>query len=407
MILFNSFVFIFSIGIGLLVPISIIPKISLVGVSVLIFAIVINMYKGFEYRSVKNINFIEEINYKNLLVPVVGILLLLLLYVTRSLSIDSNITSNLGAILLHIFFLVFLLNTKYYLSAYLKIYILFVFIMSVSGILADFLVLFNFVSSNVDYVNISEMTNGSFTRDIGSVDSYIFPYNLSFIITGGGKLDIFGYGFYRLSGWAHEPTSASLFIMPAILLLIHTRIFKSNFYRFCLLAAIVFFWIIVASVGSFLAVIILYSSVLVIFLYTKVFPLKGTIVISFILCFSVVFLVYFYEELLSSSILASKFNLDAETFQVMLNSLVWFLPNTQNNELFYFSNLIMYSLIFLFLLVVVASLIVQSELNVYTLILMYIVIHSMKGSQASVYTLIFVFFWFYIAYFSISNEDAT
>ena len=131
--------------------------------------------------------------------------------------------------------------------------------MSISGLIATLIVSLGFVDAYSNYVNISDLTNGSFTRDANATTSYLFPYNLGLILTGGGKLELLGYEFFRISGWAHEPTSATLFVVPSLILLIHTKVINNSIGRFSALLIISTFWFFSMSVGSFLALIILYS----------------------------------------------------------------------------------------------------------------------------------------------------
>jgi len=401
MLLLNSFIFLFLISISALVIPSMLPNTTTIGILLLLFGLVVNLSQKLGRVSEnKQPDFLKQVNYSNLAVPILGLLLLFFLFTIRSFSEDANIISNAGSSLIHLLFLFFIVNTREYIKIYIKAYVYFVLIMSISGLIATLIVSLGFVDAYSNYVNISDLTNGSFTRDANATTSYLFPYNLGLILTGGGKLELLGYEFFRISGWAHEPTSATLFVVPSLILLIHTKVINNSIGRFSTLLIISTFWFFSMSVGSFLALIILYSFVITLTLYIKIFPLKLTsfTIISFMLLIGVI--TFYVEPLLESSLIYSKFDFESETFQTAVDSITWFLPDASRNAVYYFSFLIIWSIIFLFSFIVLSAFVTQKDINVYALILLYIVIHTMKGSQTSVYTHLFTFFWFYMAYFS-------
>jgi len=113
------------------------------------------------------------------------------------------------------------------------------------------------------------------------------------------------------------------------------------------------------------------------------------------------------EPLINSSIFTTKFDLESESLQKSFSMLTWFIPDDTKTVSYYFSNLMMWMIISLFTVVAIGKLIdCSGELfpNPYALILLYIIIHSMKGSQATVFYLFFTFFWFYMTYFSNDNK---
>tara|TARA_B110000008_G_scaffold279719_1_gene328178 strand:+ start:3273 stop:4523 length:1251 start_codon:yes stop_codon:yes gene_type:complete len=408
MLIFNSIVFLFTISISALVLPSILPKVSLIGVLLLAFAIILNQSSGLGLSIKSNLGFVKKINYSNSLIPVMGIVLLCALLLSRYLSVTPNLISNATTLLLHLLFLAFIINTKDFLQTYLKAYVLFVFVMSACAIIA--LLIFSSGScSDCGHVNISQMTNGSFNRDQYEINSYVFPYNLGFILTGSGKLNLLGVEFYRISGWAHEPTSATLFVVPAILLLIHSKVINNLFIRFFMLITVLLFWIAAMSVGSVLAMMILYSIYIVFNLYFKVFPLRLTLTVVLTVISTLLLIALYFEALQNSSVLTTKFNLEGHSMQTAISELLWFIPDDARYSLyhsdasFYIGQMAIWGIIFLFMWVVLYSLLFQKELNVYALILLYLIIHTMKGSQASVYTHIFAFFWFYMAFYSMLN----
>jgi len=394
-----------------MIPLSTLPALTFLGVVALLFGIITNLYNGSFIRTQKdNIYFYDQVHYGNLMLGLVGLLFLSAVYITRMFGdINGEFTvglmlSNTGSIFLHALFFIFLVNTRKDIQNYLKIYVYFVFIMASCAILADLLLMARIVDPFSGFININEWTNGSFTRDEGVLDSYIFPYYLSFIITNGGKLGIAGLEFFRITGWAHEPTSYSLFIMPALILLISTKIVKSMLIRIFVFLTILGSWFLAGSVGSWLAVLILAFFVIALVLYTKNFPFRLTLII-FISALSVALLIFVNYDILytQSTLLSSKFKFESETVQVAYASLTWYLPNWEADTASYYAYLFIWCILVLFLGVVLRSLIVDKKINIFAIILLYVIIHSMKGSQTSVFTLVFVFFWFYLAYFSTNS----
>ena len=273
--------------------------------------------------------------------------------------------------------------------------------MSVCALLANFLFIFDYINPDAHEVNISILTNGAFSRDLLSLESYTFPYGLGFILTGDGQLNFLGIDFIRISGWAHEPTSATLFVSPALLLLFHENIITNQAMKFVMIISIGAFWFLALSVGSFLAFAILYSIVFFIYIYKKFFHKSKTMVIIFLsmillIPFSFVYLGHVFE----SALFSSKFNLDSHTFNTAFDQLKWFMPDSNKDLLSYTYHLFLWVIIFTFFLSSIFFLTHSQSNKVYAMILLYIIIHSMKGSQTTVFYLIFTYFWLYITYFS-------
>jgi len=212
--------------------------------------------------------------------------------------------------------------------------------------------------------------------------------------------------FYRISGWAHEPTSATLFIAPAIILLIHGNIFKNVFFKYLMLLTIVIFWLLAMSVGSLLSFLVFYGLLTVYFLYTRLYPLKSSLTVLLLTLIAIITLIAGIDLLLHSTIFTTKFNLESETMRKAINELLWFVPGSDKSMIFYFSHLFLWSLIGYFLMIISVSVLFLKYVNVYVLILFYLVLHSMKGSQENVFILVFTFYWLYLALFSLeSNEN--
>jgi hypothetical protein len=398
----NCIIFLYVISIGLLVPPSILPHTNFIGILLLLGIIILNLSSIGGDKISNKVEFLENISYSNILMPVICLLLMFLLVFAQSFGKDFSFLSSFAGLILHVLLLVFIINTKNYLLAYLRSYIYLVLIMACAGLIALSLVKFGVVSVDENFVNIAELSNGSFTRDLGWAESYIFPYNLGLILVGSGELDLLGWKFYRISGWAHEPSTATLFIAPAMILLFKTKIISTSLIRISALTLITFFWFFCMSIGSLFSFILIYLFYIFVTLFIKIFPLKLSL---FILCsIGVIILtgIYFVEEIQTSTIFSSKLNLESETFQGALRRLTWFIPSMASSPQESSVLLAIYAIIFLFLFNIFYSFSTGNDLNPFALVVFYIVIHSMKGSQGSVYFLTSTFFWFYILYFSTS-----
>ena len=402
----NSVIFLFVLSTGALVLPSMLPLTTFLGILLLIVGFTLNLSSSLGGVKENNrIDFFDHINYSNILLPVLSLCLLFLLVLSRFYTPNFNFISSFASLVLHVIFFVFIVNTREYLLIYLKSYIYFIFLMAAGGLIALALVYIGFVDTESNFVNIYELTDGAFRRDVGSTDSYIFPYNLGFILTGSGKLNLLGFSFYRISGWAHEPTSATLFIAPAMILLLHSKIVVKNWIRVSLFTVIATFWFFAMSLGSFFAFTMLYFFYVITTLFIKVFPLKLSVFIVFsVLVLSLLSLFYF-DELIKSSFLVSKLDFQSQTFQNAISRLTWFMPHKAYTQVHSFGFMMAYSIMFVFLCAVIHSLFIQKDFNPYALIVLYIIMHTMKGSQDSVYLLPYAFFWFYVLHFSIPNNQ--
>ena len=404
MLFINSFIFLLTISISTLVIPSIVPRISLLTSILLLGAIFLNSMFSNSFslsKSSNNRSLTKSIGFENINIPYLAIFLLFLWKLLRHFDVGSNIYSDLNLIVMHVLFLFFIVMTSKSISSYIKTYVYFVFIMAFLGLVANTLFIFDFINPDNHGANISIMTNGAFTRDADFLESYVFPYYLGFILTGDGQLNLLGFEFYRISGWAHEPTSATLFIAPAILILLHGDIINNKLLRTLMLFTLGLFWFFVMSVGSMLAFMMLYSLIALFYIYQHLFHKSRTLSLIFLVSIvSIPFIYIYVEPMLQSTIFTSKFNLESETLNSAFKNIAWFLPDIDKSNLFYLSHLALWAIISTFLLSSLYMLISNTPNKVYSLILLYIVIHSMKGSQETVYYLTFSFFWLYIAYFS-------
>jgi hypothetical protein len=381
-----------------------IPKMSLLIIFLLALSIMLNIFfnKPENYTS----DF-AHISYFQLVIP--SIILLMLfgwLFVKSSIEDptgigDANIPANISIFVLHTLFLLFIVSAKDNINLFIKSYISIVFLMSIFGLLATILLSTGLINPAEHYINLNELTHGSFVRDEKIEGSYVFPYFFGLILTGDGLFDFAGFQFYRISGWAHEPTSATLFVAPAIIMLIHSNIVENFYYRFGALLAIILFWLAAMAIGSFVAFFLLYSAVLLLHMFIKIFPKKISITLLLIMIVALPVMVYFSELISDSSILTSKFDFESETMGIAIRELTWFVPHDGKTTYFYLTHLFMWIIIGISLVVSLYGVINTKFPNPYALTLLYLVIHSMKGSQESVFVLTFLYFWLYLAIFNV------
>lgn len=400
MAILNIFTFLCSISITALILPSMVPNFSLILVIILLVSISINTYNDDNCLSSKGVYPIHGISYSSLYFPFFVLFLLVGWLAILSLSESANIKAYFGTLLIHVLFLFFIVNTKRYIDSYIRAYIYLVFIMSVSGLIADSLIAFGVIDIGSHYINLHEVTNGSFTRDASmGADSYAFPYGLGMILTGSGKLSLLGFEFYRISGWAHEPTSATLFTVPALLLLLHTDIVKHTLLKIVMIVVIATFWFFAMSIGSLLALLIVYTILTLSRIFGTIYPLSPTLSAFSIIILFIMFMLIFIEPIAQSTLLTTKFDMESETMNKAISELMWFLEDDQKTQIYYFSHMFLWSIILCFLIVIILSVVTSLSINAYTIVLLYVVLHSMKGSQENVFLLTFSFFWLYLAFF--------
>jgi hypothetical protein len=402
--LFNIIVFLLSISITALVIPSMLPNITAVAVFTLSLALLFNaFFKSHDLKLIDNNYSSSNLNFSNLSIPLLSLSMLFFYLFFNSFSIYSNINANFNLFALHALFLLFVVNTKEHIVVYIKAYIVLAVVMATCGVIAQ-LIVETGLNPDGSYFNLGESTNGAYSRDRGKEFSYLFPYKLGLILTGDGTFSYGGFSFYRISGWAHEPTSATLFVAPAILLLIHSNIISNNLYRYFSLIVLIIFWLFAMAVGSIMAFIILYSLLGLTTLHIKYFPKKLSLLL--LVGFVVVspLLLFFADSIFSAEIMMSKFSFESHTMSVAIDNLTWFMPDENKSATYYLTHLFLWINIFIFLYVALIGIISKRFIDVNSLILFYLILHSMKGSQESVFVLIFMFFWFYVAYFAIEIE---
>ena len=248
-IIFSSgILFSFCISTGLILPL-LLPHPSYIACSLMIIALI--------FKTIKT-RFII-INMKLFYALVIAFLLFCIFgFLIKKGIPDDVIAPYIQPIILfglYIFLLLFGREKDF--RDFLKLYVLFCFIMAFFGTLASIIINMGIVDYQDSLWSVYEATEGRATRDRDS-HGYSFPYKLGLVLTGSHAYDIVGVTLYRSSGWLHEPASATLFIAPAIILLLKERLF-SNFVNAAFLFTICVFWLACAAVSSLLSFIILIS----------------------------------------------------------------------------------------------------------------------------------------------------
>lgn len=170
-----------------------------------------------------------------------------------SFSVSSIPTYLQPLVLTSLFIALLLLTKQNEFRLLLRYYIIFCVIMAISGIIASILINHGIVEFDVHYWSLYDHTDGRATRDKGTY-GYAFPYGLGLVLTG--EYNVFQLIIFRSSGWLHEPTSATLFIAPALILLAKEKMFSKRVTRYFFISLIIF-WMACAAVGSMLAFMIL------------------------------------------------------------------------------------------------------------------------------------------------------
>jgi hypothetical protein len=155
------------------------------------------------------------------------------------------------------------------------------------------------------------------------------------------------------------------------------------------------------AIGSVAAFIILYSIILFAYIYTHDYPKKICVFLFGLFILFVPFIIFYNEIIFNSSIILSKIDTSSQTFQTAVNQITWMLPDNFVSIWNYAFDVFLWTLILTMFFVSINGIIYRKFVDVNSLALLYLIIHSMKGSQESVFMLIYAFFWFYVSYYDI------
>ena len=169
---------------------------------------------------------------------------------------------------------------------FLKLYIIFALIWTVCGTLSWAIVNLNII--DIDFhkhiFELSSQTGGRMVRNINNNLFYLNPFGLGLVEVYHSAYEIMGISFLRASGWAHEPVTSSLYIMPAFLLAINVRLFSKTLNRLIISSLFIFIFAISQSITTLVAAIFISF---IFFISLLNFPLRcflilGVITIAFL-----------------------------------------------------------------------------------------------------------------------------
>jgi len=233
------------------------------------------------------------------------------------------------------------------------------------------------------------------TIDKHDLQGYNAPFYFGLITTGNDPMSIYGFEFYRGSGWSQEPTIASLFIMPAFLILLFDRnIFSSrilNNYSFFIVMA---FYMTVFAVGSIVAILFLFSIYLIINKDKLVIKLRN--IISLILgsmLFGYAIIVSsppVYKRLFETSDDSTALS---GSMSLVVKQLMWW---ADNEPYFWFVRLLVILIIALSVFIAIYKINFCNNKNAYGYYLpvLYYCLHGLKGNWTHI--LVYGFFLFLV-----------
>ena len=255
-------------------------------------------------------------------------------------------------------------------------------------------VLFNLFGDHVfgGYVNLSVLSDGAITRDLTFGDkSYFAPLFLSLIDNFGTPETFYGFSYSRATGWSHEPVTATIMPAIAIILLVTTKkeLTKSFKLKIFLLLSNFGLLIIASSLTPFLALVLT-------FLITLLLNDNTLKIILFFLLVIFISILIMYLNLgasLEISILSNRLSIEnSESLKHLLSNFLWFreLPNHKNYGLTLLMNSTLWFQILVFYIMSITALIIKEKRFLVErsliLSLIYIMTHSMKGIQDSIFT---------------------
>jgi len=324
--------------------------------------------------------------------------------VFRSLSFlaDSNVRGVFSVInltvLLLLFSMVLMSLTLVEIEKVIQAYIVFVFIMSFCGFAAWILLQFDFVQKGEFAFSLFRATDGRMTRDMDFKNGgYDAPFYLGLILTKSSYYSFLDFSYWRASGWAHEPTTATLFVTPALIILALNKKLFSKGWRKIFFFTTAGFWLVCSAVGSIVAVFgLIVIRVSLSFLRTDL-TVKKVIGIIIFLAAGVVFIDFIYEKIILSQLIQNKFSSRSVSLKQAIESSFWFLYPF---GIFSFFTSITRDLFLLFILIQsVKGILKDGNSAVYGYASLYFILHSLKESFYHVSSYLLMFFFFYILMF--------
>jgi hypothetical protein len=306
---FSSLSIAYAIMISITFVPSILPRPNYFAVIVLSLVLISYVARGYKIR----------VNFSKM--PVFYILSVLFLYLHFFQEIISSIIYGYGSFSVFgplIFLTVFWFILNYYASEYgveklIKIYIYVCLYISITGVLSWLIISFGFVDPTRWELNLTQLTEGRFVRDLDG-NLFTFPYYLGVIIQGGGKYSLFGFEFMRACGLSTEPQYATFLVAPS-LFMINIVYKKSRLFKKAAYVLVILFLLIASSMTTYL---ILY--VLIFLLLLKKRSLLGCVSLLLL----IVLLYYYYNQFAIheyKSLLVEKFVYFREPFKKDVNTI--------------------------------------------------------------------------------------
>jgi hypothetical protein len=270
----------------------------------------------------------------------------------------------------------------------LKTYLYFCFFMSICGSMASILINTELVNLNEFKLSLTDISSGRFNWDVDIENGFNAPYGLGLVLTKGSSLYYFlGIPFYRSSGWSYEPTFASFFVVPSLILLIRENLINKKI-RLIMGAVILFFLFCCFSVASFAALLSLFV------IFKILDPAKKgskKIFWIFVIGFIGLFVVNLYNtfkiEQPGIDLIESKLTEDSLSGINIFN-----ISGKSISDLSYLAILVLY---ITFIASYAISAIRNSGLKqTMGLILLYFILHSVKGNWYHTMTLNITFIFF-------------
>jgi hypothetical protein len=291
--------------------------------------------------------------------------------------------------------IILLTATRDQLELLLKGYVLFCILMSLCGATASLLINTSIINWQDHLYSLSENTNNRIVWDQDVVYGYSFPYGLGLVLTSSFLYSFMGIDFYRSSGWAHEPTAATFFIVPALILLVRENIFSWRI-RITGIFSIVSFYLSCFAVGSIIALV----SLIICWDFLKPkrrFPFFGMALLACFLLAAICVYSSFISGMLQStnsgaiSILQSKFEPGNASMTAVVSPL-------------YGDSLFLLLIISYILIALYYSLIAlrdNPKAQTFSLIFIYLLMHSAKGSWGHLTQYLFTFIFFFLLVYSL------
>ncbi len=353
-------------------------------------------------------------------IVILGGWFLILYYISEILlniywKIDGYRTPLSSIIYLISIFVIFSMRSLKDLKCSLELYTNLVFVMALFGVTAWVLINFNIVDPEYWKFNLSQATMGKESKD-SEFDMYSFPYYLGLILTGSYKYKLFGFEFYRASGFTNEPNSGAFFVTPALFYLL--TINKKRMFSFIKIIFCILFLLCCASLANFF-----FLTVCLILwgvrsgLLSESHEQKISVLSLSILFFSLLVAgigIFVYNGTLDTGIdlIDSKFDIKSATFLAFKNTaMALFQPimffsypvastftsvETEigyRNVSFLSILLLIMHIIFILLFSIRCFFSKNSMLAYVSITIFYIIMHALKGSIASaVFTPFYCFF---------------